>query len=388
MGKKDKRKQANVVCFEDMPLAQAIVNRDVGAIKELLHDNIKAVDTEELQVSKTVGEAFTGGRSTPVYELKLGEGKYMIAKVVEIRDITQDRGKMITQSYICEGGFYKVASRFIEKRLAAPRLLRFESNPKHGQFMFLMNDLRLDYPLHPETLSVDQVKLALDWVVSFHKEYQVRPKLKERLLREENCVGWSSGTFWNLSKLRGSVDTIASTYSQTVRFLAKKHPSALAEHGIKELGNRLRRCVRVLNVRVHPTENVDALVDNPSDRRMLSSLQKARQRHVTVIHGDLKAANLFFNETTCAGVDFQFYGLGLGVVDVCYLLFPDARADYSELESSLLEYYHEKLDDTTGYSLDMLRLDYDLAQVSFLCYSLTRGWVATSANDVRLLQKN
>jgi Ser/Thr protein kinase RdoA (MazF antagonist) len=76
--------------------------------------------------------------------------------------------------------------------------------------------------------------------------------------------------------------------------------------------------------------------------------QQAHCLESTLIHGDFKAANLFFaggdknsKETSAisvAAVDFQSSGAdGVGPEDVACLLFPDARANYFDQEMELLK---------------------------------------------------
>ena len=84
-------------------------------------------------------------------------------------------------------------------------------------------------------------------------------------------------------------------------------------------------------------------------------LDAARAEYGTVIHGDYKNANIFFQRGFCpslsddgAGpdtdiqmslIDFQWSGPGLGAQDVIYLLVTSAPLACLEQEGSLIEFY-------------------------------------------------
>ena len=137
--------------------------------------------------------------------------------------------------------------------------------------------------------------------------------------------------------------------------------------------------------------------DHQSKRRFV-----AQRRHCTMIHGDFKAANLFVNSLesdtaeACAVCDFQFTGPGLGAIDVCYLLFPDARADYGAVEPELLDWYYDRLgvhmsdfgkeENFTDYSKDLFILHYKLAQADLLAYmASSSGWVPSGERDTTVM---
>jgi len=69
-------------------------------------------------------------------------------------------------------------------------------------------------------------------------------------------------------------------------------------------------------------------------------------RHQCIVHGDAKVANFCFSEdmNTCAAVDFQYVGKGVGVRDVAYFLgscLPEAVLEQSA--DALLDYYFSQL---------------------------------------------
>ena len=101
-------------------------------------------------------------------------------------------------------------------------------------------------------------------------------------------------------------------------------------------------------------------------------------------------------ECAVSVVDFQFTGGGVPMQDVMYLLYPDARGDFFEEEEALLEVYHETLvtelamlmrGGPSTYPLELARAHYDLCRVDFFRHLLGRGFVASTASEVRLIQE-
>ena len=136
----------------------------------------------------------------------------------------------------------------------------------------------------------------------------------------------------------------------------------------------------------------------------------AVQPFQTIIHGDYKAANLFFQTKTtitenihekgtpqahvCA-VDFQYTGHGLGVFDVAYLLYPDARGFWEESDQEeFLRLYHETLIEAlmlygkggpSSYPYSLLLAHYRLVQLDLTCYWMAKGWVASTPGEAQLM---
>ena len=131
-------------------------------------------------------------------------------------------------------------------------------------------------------------------------------------------------------------------------------------------------------------------------------------RWSTLIHGDFKAANLFFSTleergdsnnacpttiTACA-VDFQFSGAGMPAEDLAYLLFPDAHIDYWDSESRCLEYYHGRLMESlilankggpSSLPLDSFVAFYELSRLELLIYWIGKGWTGSTVGDAKLV---
>jgi hypothetical protein len=137
----------------------------------------------------------------------------------------------------------------------------------------------------------------------------------------------------------------------------------------------------------------------------LLTKQSAGSQYGTLIHGDYKAANLFFSSNQAdddangadavAAVDFQFCGGGMGVEDVAYLLYPDARGNHFDYEEELLELYHEELilqlithqkGGPSTMPFQVFRRYYDLARLDMTRYWLSKNrWAASTAGEARLV---
>lgn len=390
--------------LQNMPLANAILNNDPQAVGSIVASSLPNPDSahvhgDDVIIAKSVGEAFTGGRSTPVYNLTCtvarSDGKQKERQfVVKIVLMPTDAGatELTTtqaiwqkrESYAVERRFYDCAAPRIRQQnlLAIPKLLysdRDGSRPWPA-VCFLMNDVRqAGFPCHPEFLSVAKAKRALRWIATFHALFWGDQPKREL---------WDRGGFWTPKNKSGETATkvkiigVAQQWSQSVRWLENKFPVAISSH-TRGLGKRLEAAAGPI--------------------AEFLTLQSSKMG--TLIHGDFKAANMFFatdegdsdelGPESVSVLDFQFIGSGLGPEDVAYLLFPDARGHYFDDENELLKIYHEELisqlilhqrGGPSTLSYDSFRLYYELSRVDFTRYLLTKGWVASSEGDVKLVE--
>jgi len=362
-----------------------------------------------LAVQKTVGEAFTGGRSTPVFEasLSIDKAPLIICKLVELGAESgfSPREEFLARSYAMEARFYARMApelRVLAPTCAIPACLGVETEPKRGDYAFALEDLRVAFPRHPDFLKGLDAELAVSWIANFHGALfaaKARHEALQLLARNraeiEGPGGWMSGAFWSLGKcsLRSgnpNDSKPSSSWPQCSQYLGKKQPAILAKPGIKTLGARVNNARIALNALLHPMDNFGK-EDGAPLRDLCLKLSRALQDFVTVIHGDLKAANLFLSDESCAGVDFQFTGLGLGCVDIAYLCFPDAKGDYFEDMAHLVEHYWGTLVEICPRFAalppeKLLRL-VELAQVDMFRYYLERGWVPASDRDVTMIER-
>jgi len=385
-----------------MTIARALQENDAETLKSTLRACLpggsKEIVVTDVVISKSLGEAFTGGRSTPVYYITCNvmrpgwaqsRERHFVAKLVLMEgDASNTRLATKRESYAVERRFYDVAAPRLRDDLGVcgagleiPKLLasdRDGSKP-HPAVCFLMNDLRQrGFTGHPDFLSVSEAKRALKWMAKFHAIFWNDDKSQD--WRRDL---WTRGGFWTDGKDAINTQTIAAQWSQTVRWLQIHHPELVSEE-IKQIGKRIQALAGPLG-------------------RFLST-ESAGSRG-TMIHGDYKAANLFLSEPSideaCLGaesvavVDFQFAGGGLGAEDVAYLLFSDARGNYFDDEEELLQVYHEELvtcliEQRKGgpscLPFGCLQVQYELSRLDFTRHLLGRGWVASTEGDALLVR--
>lgn len=359
-----------------MPLAQAVRDANLGGLADMLASALPGSDHDKtihnMHLTQSMGESFTGGRSTPVYYLACQVQRRQVQRerhfCIKLIELPEDNHKR--ESYAVERRFYSVVGDCIRKQgLAIPKLLWSDtSGSKPTQAVcFLLTDVRDQHPLHPTTLNLLQATAALQWLARFHAVFwNDHSSWRERL--------WARGGFWTPGK-DSTADGVAGQWIATVRWLDSKH-SHVVTPSIKTLGTRIQRASA-------------AICDHLDDQ--------AKGPQSTLIHGDYKAANLFVNEAadSVAVVDFQYAGAGLGAEDVAYLLFPDALGDLLDDEDALLHAYHDELIEQLILQLkggpsslpcSVFRQQYGLARVDLARHWLSKGWVASTAGEVRLIQ--
>jgi hypothetical protein len=420
--------------LDRMPLAKAVVCKDNDTLAQLLLRALpNAKLAENVHLERSMGEAFTGGRSTPVY--------YVTARVTNAKGLSRERAFVIKlvrmlspnstgcgddssankvvdekllhrrESYAVERRFYEYIAPYIRSSqhplppLHIPKLLLSDNNGNHPDAIacWLMTDVRVTHPSHPTVLKPkgdDDYYLlrALDWLAHFHARFWNSTPSETSASSDWRRSLWERGGFWNKGTglYQGkNVSTSTSTaWLKTCQWLAKNHPNHITS-STKALGTRF-----------------EALQIPLRD----FMLQQSKGPWSTLIHGDYKAANLFFRsivpdvhdpeagdsskemsepDATCvAAVDFQYTGAGLPAEDVTYLLFPDAFVEYWDEEMRLLEYYHERLMEAlirsnkggpSSLSFSSFYALYQLSRVEMMIHWLHKGWVASTLGDARLV---
>jgi len=383
-----------------MPIASALQNNDTAVLASSIESALAGNDAivSDIIIEKTSGEAFTGGRSTPVYHvtclvqrpgMKLPRRRNFVAKLVVMEgDEADAKVGRRRESYAVERRFYDAAAPRLRDgpaNLTVPRLLASDRDGSRPwpAVCFLMNDLRAHgFPRHPDFLSVEDVARALRWLAAFHANF-----FGDAQSEDWRRDLWGRGGFWTGGKDCDG-NGIAAQWTQTVRWMQSSHPE-WASTSIKNMGQRIQ-------VAAGPVTNF--------------LFGESKGSRGTLIHGDYKAANLFFSNVnvgcngngedsgdgtaSVAAVDFQFSGAGLGAEDVAYLLFPDARGHYFDHEEMLLKVYHDEFisclinqrkGGPSSLSFATFNSFYKLSQLDFTRHLLGKGWVGSTIGDARLV---
>lgn len=266
-------------------------------------------------------------------------------------------------SYKVEANFYRDFGNTLASQSSkchVPRLFASSSaeGGEEGQTLIL-EDLAIRYPILAEkrgTLSDGQITKALEWLATFHARSwniestspfptsQFCPPPSTAVKQWKGKGLWQQGGYHYLATRMSelhSIDPNLDSWGQ------------LGLHSNSVL----------------PTA-IDWCLNNPPDRTRLS-----------LIHGDVKAANMAFSRDTekMAMYDFQYVGKGLGVQDLAKFLttsIPSRHLNSSNGEQDLLRTYHahllKNLPKGATYEWQDLMSDWELALVSWVRF--LAGW--------------
>lgn len=160
--------------------------------------------------------------------------------------------------------------------------------------LLVMEDLAHSGFTHTSmSLSPDNAKTVLKWLAHFHARFLNKEAVEKN--RDTNL--WTEGTYWHLS-------TREDEYQAMPESLLKQNAQAISKR--------------------------------------LSSA-----RYQTLVHGDAKVANFCFTAdfSSCAAVDFQYVGYGVGVKDVAYFLGSALTTqEQQEHREALLDTYFNELE--------------------------------------------
>lgn len=220
----------------------------------------------------------------------------------------------------------------------------------------ILEDLATEFP-NPAwgSLGRDDAVIVLDWLATFHGTFWSLARSRE--IRDNvippplqynvgQPVGvWAQGTYWYLDTRRDELDSTDPTeYSWLLKW----------------------------------TEKVD------------SALKKAADQYGSLLHGDVKGANIVFSKLSsstpkrCALYDFQYVGVGAVTRDLVYFLGTSVQGNLLrriDQEKELLQSYHNTLTRTIGqfedrssleYTFDKLWKHWELAIVDW--YRFMAGW--------------
>lgn len=162
------------------------------------------------------------------------------------------------KSYQVELHWYRHFAQQCTALCYCPALLWAETNELG--MVLVLEDLNKDFPVTPDAISLDEVKVCLQWLANFHATFvHVQP---------QNL--WEIGSYWHLATRPDEYDR-------------------MPEGELKSFAQKIDQ-------------------------------QLSQAQYQTLIHGDAKLANFCFSEDgrSVAAVDFQYVGQGNGMKDVAY----------------------------------------------------------------------
>ncbi|EDQ92968.1 uncharacterized protein MONBRDRAFT_22257 [Monosiga brevicollis MX1] len=238
-------------------------------------------------------------------------------------------------------------------------------DPLQSRFMTVVESLEDYTQLNDYTF--EQACVALGTIAKMHAYFLAHPSL---LATAQEHL-WPQGGYWDLEKRKydpTEIPRTPQTFGNMIARFASDEDPFFRSPEVLALGQAYRDLAPVINQRLRAT---GATVH-------------------TVIHGDFKAANCFFPRISAGSVaemnptsddlsggmaliDWQWTGMGLGVMDVIYMFVTCLRAPVLEREEELLEVYRQqfemflhKFGANISYSPEECRHDYDLATADYI----------------------
>ena len=207
------------------------------------------------------------------------------------------------------------------------------------RFYSVLSDLTTTHPTQVEDCNLLQAKAALSWMANFHaiftnKVTATSPPTSSSstssstsLQRDHsgNLRGlWRQGTFWTLTRNKDKHMLMCKTYDAEIKSrLCKEHDASVLTPSVLQLGQRLNIAAKVIHQRLQPEYSRNKIC------------------WFTLLHGDLKGANIKFTQDNLnAGVyDFQWAGGGLNCQDIAYFMISAVHPSALIHEEELLQEY-------------------------------------------------
>ncbi|KAJ3212144.1 hypothetical protein HDU67_004014 [Dinochytrium kinnereticum] len=245
--------------------------------------------------------------------------------------------------------------------------------PSEGRFEFVLEDLEVPFPDEPvDPLPRTETTAVLRWLAKFHGAFWESPHLPLPLFPVET----SSSTINSKLKKVKAEDKTENVGSKALENTESwpLHPVGTYWH----LSTRLDEHARISTT---PSLNHRLKLAAPAIHGLLAyghchPRKPPTRRYRTLVHGDMKLENLLFrlDQQTCAAVDFQYTGTGLGVQDLAYFFITSVDSTLLQNHETMLSDYHSMLPERvrTSLSLDALNHQFALAVVDFARFLM--GW--------------
>ncbi|KAF1323979.1 Bisphosphate nucleotidase, partial [Globisporangium splendens] len=212
--------------------------------------------------------------------------------------------------------------------------------------------------VHADCLGIEDAKSALMYLAKLHGAALKQPELMHQAA--ENL--WSSGGWWSYAKRgRQELENAPSVWTSVLLNFASELDDAEDNASLADLGERMVQHA--------------AYISSELFEKSPASLQ-------TIVHGDFKSANLFFENSSreVVAFDWQWCGIGIGALDVAYLLNTSVSMDALENdEEQLLRFYYDQFiqqvqREGIEYSFEAFKRHYVLATLEYARVLISSFW--------------
>lgn len=230
------------------------------------------------------------------------------------------------KSYQVEQYFYdNYASKLDPLKCRVPKLISSSSNS--NRTLFMLEDLNeAGYSQIRHQLSLKDAKLCVVWLANFHKTFLINTELQSQQL-----------------DIEGSRTDVSNNVKSTTADNIDKNSTG---GGVWEQGSYWH-----LDTRPDEYENMDDRDPLKINAKAIDSILR-NAKFKTLIHGDAKLANFLWSnhhgsndDDSVSGVDFQYTGWGVGVIDIAYCIgkFPGVNKLSENVENELIDLYFNTL---------------------------------------------
>ncbi|TYZ68654.1 hypothetical protein PybrP1_000294 [[Pythium] brassicae (nom. inval.)] len=227
--------------------------------------------------------------------------------------------------------------------------------------------------VHADCLSLVDAKQALEYLAQLHSGALKTPGL----VQDAATALWASGGWWSFAK-RGGAAALADTPSvwrAVLHAFAPEVEQHFALSGADAAARTRRADLQALGDRM---VRHAAYVSAELFERSPAALR-------TIVHGDFKSANLFFEAASrdVVAFDWQWCGVGVGALDVAYLLNTSVSIDAlsADNELLLLRWYYDRFAALLGgrrasqkYPFDAFQRHYVLATLEYARVLISDFW--------------
>ena len=262
-----------------------------------------------------------------------------------------------------------------------------EEDPINSKFSILMSDFASDKWDHRGQLRRSEILRVLGAIGTFHG-YFWNGRVGELPAASAPAADlrrdvWDRGCYWSPDRQGDYLNDLEGIWERNEywKWILTGSDGDSYAGKVRSMGSRLARCASEAARSTHRQNDEGQFMDDP---------------HRTLIHGDLKAANLFLSPAGQVGViDFQWLGWGLPSTDVMYAIVANVSFDsvidvetYAEAEEEFLSAYWESLvaslvkfkaassaDEARAmYKMSDLRSQYELSFLDFCRTVFSYHW--------------